>query len=305
MLPNIKLLSLSFVFVLMSCQVTPNKPTQLELTKTFTPASVPTVTPVFTNTPVAETVVFEENMSPNGEWTGVVSVTTRDTQKNVNFIVVNNINNQKWTLEDINFLEPDNPLNGFKYPYVFMWSKDGRYMYYSHLSMGGDGCFGHFKPGGSDLIKFDLLLGIFVVIKEDSATWMALSPDEEKLAFVDMYGGNVSVLDIQKGITASFPLPDLEDAQGYYNDTSDIYWSPEGDSLVYAYYIGVCDFIYPASYIIQVFPESNYQKILIENSEESYEPVKWDIEDKILLEDYDNKQWWLDVTTKEISPVNN
>ncbi|MBN8658469.1 MAG: hypothetical protein J0M11_22225 [Anaerolineae bacterium] len=297
-----KIIFLYLVFVLVSCQATPNKPTQLEFTKTFTPASISTVTPVFTNTPVAETVVFEENTSPSEEWTGVVSVTTLDTQKNVNFIVVNNVNNQKWTLEDINFLEPDNPLNGFKYPYIFKWSNDGRYIYYSHLSTGGDGCFGLYKPGGFDLIKFDLLEGTSVIIKDDGATWMTLSHDEKKLAFIDTYGGSVSVLNIQNKITTNFPLPDLENAHGFVNDTSDIYWSPDDSSLIYGYYIGVCDFIFPASYIIQIFPELNYQKVLIENSSESYEPIKWDNQNYILLEDSENKKWWLNATTKEITP---
>lgn len=301
MLSKMKFLYLTFVLILVSCQVTPDTPVQIELIKTFTPTSVPATAPVFTNTPVAETVVFEENTSPNGEWTGIVRVTTQGMYKNVNFIVVNNITNQKWIIENTGFTEPENPLSGFKYPYIFKWSNDGRYIYYSHLSTGGDGCFGLYKPGGFDLIKFDLLEGISVIIKDDGATWMTLSHDEEELAFIDTYGGSVSVLNIQNKITINFPLPDLEKPQDFVNDTSDIYWSPDDNSLIYAYYIGVCDFISPASYIIQIFPELNYQKILIENSSESYEPIKWDDQNYILLEDSENKKWWLNATTKEIT----
>ncbi|MCQ3935884.1 MAG: hypothetical protein DPW18_02435 [Chloroflexi bacterium] len=301
---KVKLLSLIILFALVSCQPTPEIPVQPEFTEISTPTSLPTVTPTMTSTPIAETVVFQENASPNGEWTGTVILTSSETSKDLLFKVSRNHNNHSWIIEQKDVNKDDNPLPGFTYPYIFKWSQDGKYLYYSHLPTFNDGCFGYFQPGGLDLIKFDLSNGEEVTLRDDKATWMALSPDEEKLAYIGTFGGNVSILDFEEKTTTTFQLPKVENPQNFVTDTSDIYWSPDGKSLIYAHYIGACELIFPFSYIFQLFPETGQQTILVDNSEESFRPIEWNVERQILLEDSENKKWWLDATTKEITPAN-
>lgn len=300
MLAKTKFFFLILLFTLTSCKSTPEPLVISPATETLTPVPLPTDSFTPTITLVAETVVFEESTSPNEEWTGIVTITSRETSKDLLFKITNNRNDQIWIIEQTDVSKDGNPLPGFMYPYIFKWSQDGKYLYYSHLSTFNDGCFGYFSPGGFDLIKFDLSTGNSILLREDKATWMALSPDEKRLAYIDTFGGNVSILDIDSGIAQIYPLPSVKNEDNFVTDTSDLYWSPDGKSLVYAHYIGACDLIVPFSYVIQLFPDDHKQIILIENSDKGYIPIEWNIQDNILLRDSEGKQWRLDPTTKEI-----
>lgn len=293
--------------ILTGCISAPTPNSFVSFTDTPSPISTPipksTSTPKLTPTLETETVVFEESTSPDGAWTATITRTIRGKNYNLHFAVKNSQNNQNWIVENLDFTEPENPLVGYKYPYVFKWSEDGNYLYYSHLSTGGDGCFGYFQPGGFGLNRFDLSNGNVVEIRSDRATWMALSPDEKRLAYIADWGANVSILNMENGQEQSYPLPPVKNELGMITDTSDLYWAPDGKSLVYAHYIGVCDLLIPVSYIIQLFPDTNQQKILVSHNEEGYHPIEWNIQDKILLQNFEDEKVWLNLITEEITPA--
>ena len=304
MLSKIKILSLAYLFILLaSCQVTPEISIHSEATETSSPEPLLTATLALTSTPVAETVVFEENKSPNGEWIGKVTVTTQGINKNVKFSLVNNITGQNWLIENRDFLEPENPLEGFEYPYIFKWSEDGQHLFYSHLSTGGDGCYVTHKPGGFDFHRFDLATGEDIILQATGGTQLALSPDEKKLAYVQNWDSQLTILDFENKNMQVIPLLTITEVQGLVDTIDHILWSPDRTHLVYSYSWGDCG-DYFVSNIIILELDTLSQIFLVENNRNGYIPIEWAKKEQILIKDNEDNQWWLNVTTKEIIPVN-
>ena len=194
-------------------------------------------------------------------------------------------------------------MDGYLYPYIFKWSDQGDFLYYSHLTTGGDGCYIPSEPGGYGLRRFDLLTGEDTLVLEKRGTWLALSPDETKLAYVQGWDGNVTLLDIEKQTEQTVPFPPITDVYGLVDTTDYIYWSPDGNSFVYAFLWGDCG-DYFISYIVHFDINTQEQTILINHDEHGYIPVEWNEQDKILLLDNENNNWWLNPVTKEITPAN-
>ena len=307
--PKIKrnVFTIVMMFMFISCTSSPTKTAVPDPTATAKPSFTPT--PAFTNTPSStsipetETIILEESASSNGNWSAIISLTNQDRNKKLEFRASNKSSKQEWLVEQTKWNELETPSSWVPFPYIFKWSNDNNYLYYSHEPNFNDGCFGIFRPGGLDLNRIDLNTGEIVTILDDGGTWMALSPDEKKLAYIDTFGGNVSIVEIESTDIQTFPLPPIENEMKYVTDTSDLYWSPDGNSLVYAHYVGACDLLVPFSYIIQLYPDTNQQKFLIENDEHGYVPLAWNIQDQIVLKGNENRYWWLNPITKDITPV--
>ncbi|MBC7877530.1 MAG: hypothetical protein H7Y59_10200 [Anaerolineales bacterium] len=297
------ILALFSILVLANCSTINQQST---VTSTASPIkttlTLANTLPSATNTPDIETVIFEESVSPNGEWIAVVSLTTTNTTKDLLFTVSNNQTNQKWIVEqtDVSEIKPSSP-TGFIYPYVFKWSQDNNHLYYSHLSTGGDGCFGLRRPGGLDLKRFDLSRGNMVAIQKSGGTWMALSPDETILAYASGWNGGITILEVEKGKELILSLPQIKNEQNMITATSYLYWAPDGKTLIYSHMVGVCDIKIWYSYIIQINPENGRQTVLVDHDDRGFIPVEWNSQDKILLIDNDNINWWLNPSTQEIT----
>jgi Tol biopolymer transport system component len=293
--------------ILVSCT---SAPTQIPSVDNV-PTSLPTNTLVVestsalvsTNTPETKIIILEESTSPNGDWVATTSLAFQERNKNLVFKVSNKTTNEEWFIEKIEWNELQTPSSWVPFPYVFQWSQDNNFLYYSYEPNNNDGCFGYFRPGGFGLNRLDLNTGEIVFVRNDKATWMALSPDEKKLAYIDTFGGNVSILEIENGKTQTFPLPPIKNEMGFVTDTSDLYWSPDGKSLIYAHYVGACDLLIPISYIVQLFPDTGQQQVLINHSEQGYIPEEWSVQGQILLRDLNGNRFWLNSTTKEIIPA--
>lgn len=263
----------------------------------------PTEPVTITSTPEAKLALLDESTSPSGEWTAVATLTTTEKARDLLFVVSNNETAKEWIVEQVNLNELQTPMPGLLYPSIFKWSEDENYLYYSYLSTFNDGCYGYFEPGGLGLKRFDLSTGNVIPVLQGWVTWMSLSPDEQRLAYIDSFGGRVSVMDVKTGNAQMYELPAVKNESGLTTDTSDLYWSPDGASLIYAHYTGACDLSVPYSYVIRLYPDTGQQKILVENSEKGYIPIGWETQDKIQLRNIDGELWWLDPATLEITPI--
>jgi len=308
--PNQIFYTLILLIILTSCTTAPTQTLSVNFTVTSKPTIIiptneSTNTPLPpTSTPEIETVIVEESTSLDGIWTAMISLTTQERDKKLDFRVSNKSTNKEWIVEQLEWNELQTPSSWVPFPYIFKWSKDNDYLYYSYEPNFNDGCFGIFKPGGLKLDRLDLTTGEIVAILDGGGTWMSLSPNEKQLAYIKSFGGNVSILDIENGKTQNYPLPPIENKMQYTTDTSDLYWSPDGKSLIYAHYIGACDLMIPYSYIFQLFPDTGQQKVLVDHSEQGYIPDEWTVQDKVLLRDTNGDRFLLDVTTKEITRIN-
>lgn len=133
---------------------------------------------------------------------------------------------------------------------------------------------------------------------------MALSPNEKKLAYIEDWGPDITILEIDKKAKTVFTLPEIQNDLGMETDTSHIIWSPNGKALIYAHLLGVCDYKIWYSYIIHVNLETQQKTILVKHNDQGYIPLEWNNTNRILLKDNDDINWWLNPSTKEITPVN-
>ena len=238
-----------YIFVLLvllpSCTPLPTQAPPISSAVTATPKISPatqlTNIPSPTSTPETRVYIPEDSASPNGEWRGVVTVTTIGKDTNILFELSNSNNSKIWQVENKDFKEPENPMDGYLYPYIFKWSDNGSHLYYSYLTTGGDGCYIPSEPGGYSLRKFDLSTSEDTLILEKRGTWLALSPDETKLAYVQDWDGNVTLLDIENQTEQIVPLPTITDVYSLVDTTDYIIWSPDGSSLVYAFLWGIAE----------------------------------------------------------------
>jgi len=292
--------------IMSSCTSTPTQAAVVEITDTPKPISTltstarPTDTPASTVTPEIKTVILGESESIDGNWTAIISLTTQERDKKLYFRISSKSSNKEWIIDQTEWKELQTSSSMVPFPYIFQWSQDNNHSYLPNFN---DGCFGYFRPGGFDLKQLNLNTGEITTVRSGGSTWMAVSPDEKKLAYIETFGGNVSILDIENGTEKTFPLPPVENEMGFITDTSDLYWAPDGKSLVYTHFVGACDMIVPISYIIQLFPDSGQQKVLVNHSEEGYIPVEWDMQDKVLIRDTNGDRFWLSLPTLEITPV--
>lgn len=270
---------------------------------TLTSTAKPADTPTLTITPEVNTVTLEESTSLDEKWTAIISLTTQDRDKKLDFRVSSKSANKEWVVDQVEWNELQTSSSMVPFPYVFQWSQDNNYLYYSYLPNFADGCFRYSRPGGFDLQEFDLNTGEISTIRTGESTWMAMSPDEKQLAYIDTFGGNVSILDVDNKTEQTFPLPSVENEMGFVTDTSDLYWAPDGKSLIYAHYVGACDMIVPISYVIQLFPDTGKQKTLVSYSEEGFYPIEWNIQEEVLLRDLHGNRFLLNPVTKEITPA--
>lgn len=285
----------------------PASPTATFISSTEEPAATRiylTDTPQATSTPEITTAILEESTSPDNKWTAAVTITTQGTSKHLQFMATNNLDHTSRIISSRDFQEPENPLDGFVYPYVFQWSKTGDHLYYSLLSTGGDGCFTQSRPGGTDLYRYDLNAEeIDFAVLVDYSSWIALSPKEEKLAYVEGWGDGVVIFDLLTRDRFVLQLPSIDNELSMETATRYIRWSPDGRSFVYAHLLGVCDYKIWYSYVIEVDSITREQTILVDHDDRGYIPLEWNALDQILLEDNDEQHWILNPNTKEITPV--
>lgn len=286
--------------LLLSCNFSSTSKT--EATETDIKFTETKIQPTTTNTPEIKEWIYDESTSPSGEWNATVTVVETSTIKEIKLVVSNKSTGQKWIITESNSDEITTPILYSLYPYIFKWSNDKKFLYFSYLWDRNDGCFGYFKPGGFGLKRLDLSTGQIDTIREDKSTWMTFSPDEKQLAYIDTFDGNISIYDLENNNEQTYLIPSI-DTLGMYPETNNLYWSPDGNSLIYGRYIGKCDLLEPFLYVIQLYPDTGQQIILLDKKE-GYYLVEWSVKDKILLKDNEDRLYFLNSNSKELIPAN-
>ena len=115
---------------------------------------------------------------------------------------------------------------GYTVPQSLQWSQDGRSLYLTNVPR-PDGCA--IYVNGSDLARLDLETGQLVELVPTVGLWLALSPDESRLAYIGSYGRGLVIRDLANGEEVEFSLdPGKPYAAG------EILWEPEGGGLLLA-----------------------------------------------------------------------
>ncbi|HZU86774.1 MAG TPA: hypothetical protein VFF78_04795 [Anaerolineaceae bacterium] len=255
-------------------------------TWTLTPTLVPTSTEVEFDIP-------EAALTSDRGWAAVV-LWSRQSKTYVMVVFDQNWGGARWQV--LGWKDP-----GLSFaPQPLVWSKDGRALFYTHLLKYGDGCMGSWAWNGGDLYRLDLNTGETMQIASPSGYWLALSPDETRLAYL---GDKLGIYTLLDGSTREAELKIEEE---YFARSIPIYlldmvWSPDGKSLIIGVVINVCeddDSMYYS--IVRVDADTFEERILLNEHEGWLQPVEWPQAGRFIARDEEGRLWWVDANTGEI-----
>ena len=256
-----------------------------------TPTPMPTATPTPEATPEIEPWT---SSSPDGKWivTGGMSepFLEGDVEKYRTQLIVASADGAiEWTAVN----ESRNWGLGYTTPQVFHWSRDGRYLYFTNVAA-PDGCV--LFVNGSDLYRVDLVTGEVEAILPARAWWLALSPDEQTLAYLYWNGSALEVVlrGVESGDEKQATLPDSNELQA-----GNIVWSPDGESLLLV--TARCP---PRDYsILRLDAASLKWTTLIDKNPQPISILEWPEAGRAVLSGEDGRRWWMDAATGRIEPV--
>jgi len=257
------------------------------------PTPTPTPTPEFINLEIPQYI------SPDYRW---YVTTTMEGKERVTMTVSLDAGQVVWLVEDLPY-EANIPW-GFSFPVPFYWSKDGRYLYYTHRGS-GDGCFAGDIHRVEDLFRLDLTNGEVIKILDVGGTWVAFSPDEQYLASVSFGASGIQITNLATGQTQTLDLLVRQEDIGMETDQRYIVWAPNSRSLVFVIMSGVCSYPGESFYNWTVRVDLNplSQRVLLEKDDRDLVPVLWTEQNQILTRDREGYLFWMNPADGSVVPV--
>jgi Tol biopolymer transport system component len=260
-----------------------------------TGAPSPIHTPNPTDTPTSTPEIAFTSMSPDGRWLarGAEETATDAGDRHAWLDVSKTDGSVAWRVVD----ERSGQALGQTTPKPFGWSQDGRYLYFTNYGV-PDGCPGFVN--GSDLQRVDLLQGSVTEILPGVGFWLALSPDESRLAYIGYRQRGLIVRDLATGEEREIGLDNnVESAR-----LGHILWSPGGTQLVLTAGFNLCG---PpeerAHSIIRVALSDGEHTTLIEPDRRLFVTQAWQTPGRVLLTDQDGRRWEMDVDTGDVDQL--
>jgi hypothetical protein len=235
-------------------------------------------------------LLVSQSTSPDGQW--MVEVATGDPFSDpatggeafyARMTVTRPSDGSTWTLYD-----GQRPYGmGYTVPAVFSWSADGQRLYYTNTPV-PDGCVA--AVNGSDLWLLDLNSGAQTQIVPDVGLVLALSPDEQDLAYVGYGDRGLVVRDIAGGAEQSIPL------QGSGWQTGGLYWSPDGSQLLVVQSYDFCGGEGRTGLAL-VNPSTGEARTVVESHSPALGVMEWGDPAAVLLQDASGQTYRLDTAS--------
>lgn len=296
-------LLLAFFFLLSCSKVTSTSSEEvsssIEPSATYVPSLVstqtssPTLTETSTTSPAQATQeflinnyssscdrpdIFSLETSPNKQWITL----TCYTPNGYSLVLIRADKSAKWELSYYDLLGKERE-SAEGYIYVSHWTQDGNYVYINTFPQ-IDG-FGFAFAESAALYRLDLISGgLTEILSPRVSRWefysFGLSPNDRRLAYFNLGVRPFSLIiyDLQTG------LYDTISIGSKYTTGGKLFWSDDSKLVVFsaASYDDVSD-----SYSVSVLLWNNEKKTLstlINSPNIALEPIKWDGESKIVLQ---------------------
>jgi hypothetical protein len=177
---------------------------------------------------------------------------------------------------------------GYTVPRPFQWSADQPFFYYTNAPV-PDGCA--LFVNGSDLHRVDLRDGSVTTVLAPSGLWLALSPDEQRIAYRGYGERDLVIRDVDSGAETEIPL-DLATPYALGH----IVWAPDGSAVVVTVAHNPCAAGWAeATSLLRVDLPSKTVTTLLAADERRFVSAAWPTGAWVLLRDDADQAWWLDV----------
>jgi Tol biopolymer transport system component len=253
---------------------------------------------LITPAPAEGTYADPSVKSPDGRWTALPAFETLSSGFHISLQVFNADKSRMWK-------PVDTTGDGLGYisPRPKHWSADGRYFYFSEV-MTADGCSDVF-PVENGWKRLDLETGAVDAYSLPEGRSHAFSSDDQFLAYTTA-GSPVDlvVMDQISQTEKRIALP-ISAETGMQPEAGGTLWSPDGSSLVLVGLTGsLCQSPLPEFSLLTVNLSDMSVKPLAVGTN-FIRPLKWGVEGKILVSDWNSKTWWILSSTGAITAAPN
>jgi Tol biopolymer transport system component len=184
---------------------------------------------------------------------------------------------------------------GYTVPEPLRWSGDGQSLYFTNRPV-VDGCAPFVD--GADLQWVDLRDGSVTELLPPVTLVLALSPDEQTLAYRSRDGADLILLDLNSGEQHTFPVTVREQDQW-----GAIVWRPDSGALALTIQHNAChapgD---PGHSIVQVDVNANTQTTLLDHDARRLTTVAWPASELLTLADPQGQRWFYSPQSQELTP---
>ncbi len=181
---------------------------------------------------------------------------------------------------------------GYTTPRIVHWSTDGRYLYYTNAPH-PDGC-GLFV-NASDLQRLDLKGGTVQEILPQNSTWVLEAAPDGTIAYID--GTTLVFFDPTNNMRQEVIL-DFEQSNVQLGN---LVWSSDSQQLVFTVATDPCILPQWRHAIYTVDRQGEGLRMVVPPDERRFHSIAWLDNDALLLIDFDNQQWTLDIASGELS----
>jgi Tol biopolymer transport system component len=238
--------------------------------------------------------VLWSTTSPDGEWTAALEQSrTGDDEApyRVRLTLVNDSRTRIWTAVDRAQLAG---LGGTT-PKDLRWSADGLRFYFTNVAA-VDGCA--WFVNGSGLYSVDLDTGRVTELMPEMGLALALSPDEQRVAYVAFGERGLVVRDVMGGEEQPVGLSGGPEAL----TITQLAWSPDSEQLAVTLIADACTQLEPGRYLTMIVDaETGEARTLLDNDPRLLTLVEWTEPGRVQLMDWDGGLWWLDVATGAVT----
>jgi len=191
---------------------------------------------------------------------------------------------------------------GYTVATPFMWSPSGKSFYFTEVA-NPDGC--SILGNGTDLYRTDLGTGATTEILAPNSTMnLALSPDEQQLAYVTTGKPSLVIREVESGEEVTTDLvPVVGDDQA-----GALVWSPDNNAVAFAIGHDPCtngEWAAATSIVlVDALDKDNLTFTpLLEEDDRLLIPTAWHEGETLILKDNDDNDFALNFSTGEIEPI--
>ncbi len=209
---------------------------------------------------------------------------------------------RQWLLEDSTHPPDARP----PYPAALGWSPDSRYLYFTRRQADVENCTNLPALNGINLTRLDTASGEVVTLWEGNAAGMGVAPDGQYWVGLEFQADalliHLRLLQEEQSWQLRWPLAANSSASPALGR---LVWSPDGSALAVSVLHDACLVDYKLRYnsIVRLDLKGRSLLALRYHDRRGFQAVEWPEPERILVEDWLGKRYWLYVINAVVIPL--